>query len=242
MHKSKLLAIGAIVTVSLVGTLLATVGTSDAATKSIVGSCSGTPKSSKITGGTVTLWWDAKSRTACAKMTRSDGKAFGTSVTLKYPGGSYTDSDMKSPHYSKYAGAVRVSGITSGGTISASGAIVTKKGAKPNYTSTVSFSIKAGKVTAPSGGGSSGSTAVWDRVAACESSNNWHINTGNGYYGGLQFTASTWAAYGGKAYASRADLATKAQQIAVARKVLKSQGPGAWPACSIKAGLTRNNG
>ncbi|WP_416970736.1 transglycosylase family protein [Streptomyces sp. 4F14] len=80
---------------------------------------------------------------------------------------------------------------------------------------------------------------TWDKVAACESSNNWHINTGNGYYGGLQFTQSTWEAYGGLRYAGRADLATKDQQIAVAEKVLKGQGPGAWPVCSVRAGLTR---
>ncbi|MEU9191364.1 transglycosylase family protein [Streptomyces sp. NPDC048484] len=80
---------------------------------------------------------------------------------------------------------------------------------------------------------------TWNKVAACESTNNWNINTGNGYYGGLQFSQSTWGAYGGGAYAARADLATKDQQIAVAEKVLKSQGPRAWPVCSEQAGLTR---
>lgn len=80
---------------------------------------------------------------------------------------------------------------------------------------------------------------VWEKVAACESTSNWHINTGNGYYGGLQFTRSTWASFGGTAYAARADLATKDQQIAVAEKVLEGQGPGAWPVCSERAGLTR---
>ncbi|WP_371667882.1 transglycosylase family protein [Streptomyces sp. NBC_00289] len=80
---------------------------------------------------------------------------------------------------------------------------------------------------------------TWNKVAACESSNNWSINTGNGYYGGLQFTRSTWEAYGGTRYASRADLATRDQQIAVAEKVLDGQGPGAWPVCSARAGLTR---
>ncbi|MFF7450245.1 MULTISPECIES: transglycosylase family protein [unclassified Streptomyces] len=80
---------------------------------------------------------------------------------------------------------------------------------------------------------------TWNKVAACESTNNWSINTGNGYYGGLQFTQSTWEAYGGTRYAPRADLATKDQQIAVAEKVLDGQGPGAWPTCSVKAGLTR---
>jgi nucleoid-associated protein YgaU len=84
--------------------------------------------------------------------------------------------------------------------------------------------------------------SVWDRVAACESGGNWHINTGNGFYGGVQFTNSTWRGYGGAKYAARADLATKAQQIAIAKKTLASQGPGAWPVCSIKAGLTKSNG
>ncbi len=83
------------------------------------------------------------------------------------------------------------------------------------------------------------SISTWDKVAACESSGNWAINTGNGYYGGLQFTSSTWAAYGGHVYASQANLATKAQQIAIAEKVLANQGPGAWPVCSVRAGLTR---
>ncbi|WP_431949118.1 transglycosylase family protein [Actinacidiphila sp. bgisy167] len=80
---------------------------------------------------------------------------------------------------------------------------------------------------------------VWDKVAACESTNNWSINTGNGFYGGLQFTQSTWAGFGGTKYAPRADLATKAQQIAVAEKVLATQGPQAWPVCGPKAGLTK---
>ncbi|MGW2282050.1 peptidoglycan DD-metalloendopeptidase family protein [Streptomyces sp. NPDC001770] len=84
------------------------------------------------------------------------------------------------------------------------------------------------------------STDTWEKVAACESTNNWHINNGNGYYGGLQFSGSTWAAYGGTAFAARADLATKDQQIAVAEKVLDGQGPGAWPVCSERAGLTRD--
>ncbi|MET9802505.1 transglycosylase family protein [Streptomyces sp. NPDC006368] len=83
------------------------------------------------------------------------------------------------------------------------------------------------------------SVDVWEKVAACESTNNWRINTGNGFFGGLQFTQSTWEAYGGTRYAPRADLATRDEQIAVAEKVLKGQGPRAWPSCSVKAGLTR---
>ncbi|MEU1598801.1 transglycosylase family protein [Streptomyces sp. NPDC005708] len=81
------------------------------------------------------------------------------------------------------------------------------------------------------GNASAATSAEWDAVAQCESGGNWAINTGNGFYGGLQFTNSTWAAYGGTAYAARADLAGKAQQIAVAEKVLAGQGKGAWPVC-----------
>ncbi|MFF5701250.1 transglycosylase family protein [Streptomyces sp. NPDC012794] len=81
---------------------------------------------------------------------------------------------------------------------------------------------------------------TWNKVAACESTNNWKTNTGNGYYGGLQFSQSTWREFGGTAFAPRADLATKDQQIAVAEKVLKGQGPKAWPACGPKAGLSRS--
>lgn len=98
----------------------------------------------------------------------------------------------------------------------------------------------AGLVVAPHA--TAWDVTVWDRVAACESSGNWSINTGNGYYGGLQFSASTWKAFGGQAYAPQAHQATKAQQIAVARRTLHTQGPGAWPTCSVRAGLTRENG
>nr|WP_257231422.1 LysM peptidoglycan-binding domain-containing protein [Streptomyces sp. UH6] len=77
----------------------------------------------------------------------------------------------------------------------------------------------------------------WECVAECESSGRWHVNTGNGFYGGLQFKHSTWIAFGGRAHAARADLATKRQQILVAEKVLASQGWGAWPVCSARYGL-----
>ncbi|MFF3793045.1 transglycosylase family protein [Streptomyces sp. NPDC001981] len=95
-------------------------------------------------------------------------------------------------------------------------------------------------VTAASAGAATAD--VWDKVAACESTSNWNINSGNGYFGGLQFTRSTWAAYGGTVYAPRADLATREQQITVAEKVLEAQGPGAWPTCSVRAGLKRGGG
>jgi len=76
------------------------------------------------------------------------------------------------------------------------------------------------------------SISTWDRVANCESSGNWGINTGNGYYGGLQFSLSTWRAYGGSGMPQNA---SKMEQIRIAEKVLAGQGWGAWPVCSIKA-------
>jgi len=85
------------------------------------------------------------------------------------------------------------------------------------------------------GSASAAPDTTWDSVAQCESSGNWAINTGNGYYGGLQFTESTWNAYGGQQYASRADLATREEQIAVAEQTLGGQGWGAW-ACAYAGG------
>ncbi|MFI5986685.1 transglycosylase family protein [Streptomyces sp. NPDC051555] len=92
------------------------------------------------------------------------------------------------------------------------------------------------------GAASAATASQWDAVAACESGGNWSINTGNGYYGGVQFSSSTWAAYGGKAYASQANQATKAQQIAIAEKVLKGQGKGAWPSCGVGLSNSAYNG
>ncbi|MEU9333721.1 transglycosylase family protein [Streptomyces sp. NPDC048290] len=89
---------------------------------------------------------------------------------------------------------------------------------------------------AATGNAAAADGGVWDRIARCESGGDWDINTGNGYYGGLQFSAGTWRAYGGTAYAPTADRATKEQQIAVATKVQRGQGWGAWPTCSAKAG------
>ena len=80
----------------------------------------------------------------------------------------------------------------------------------------------------------------WDAIAQCESGGNWSINTGNGYYGGLQFSRSTWKAYGGGKYASTANKASRAEQIRIAEKVLDGQGIGAWPTCGKKAGSTKS--
>ncbi|GAB1639827.1 transglycosylase family protein [Krasilnikovia sp. MM14-A1259] len=82
----------------------------------------------------------------------------------------------------------------------------------------------------------SASSVNWDAIAKCESGGRWHVNTGNGYYGGLQFSRGTWAGHGGTKYAGTADKATREQQIAVAEHVLRSQGIHAWPVCGAKAG------
>jgi uncharacterized protein YabE (DUF348 family) len=71
----------------------------------------------------------------------------------------------------------------------------------------------------------------WDAVASCESGGNWHIDTGNGFYGGLQFSYSTWLSNGGGAYAPRADLATREQQIAIANRLYAARGSSPWPVC-----------
>lgn len=83
--------------------------------------------------------------------------------------------------------------------------------------------------------------STWERVAQCESTGNWAINTGNGYYGGVQFDAQSWAAAGGLKYAPRADLATKQEQIMTAEVWLRKTGPQSWPVCGARAGL-RNDG
>jgi uncharacterized protein YabE (DUF348 family) len=88
----------------------------------------------------------------------------------------------------------------------------------------------------PSGGGGQAPPANtsglnWDAVAACESGGNWHINTGNGFYGGLQFDYGTWQSNGGGAYAERADLASREQQIAIANRIYAARGSSPWPVC-----------
>ena len=91
-------------------------------------------------------------------------------------------------------------------------------------------------------GSAAHASSGWNGVAACESSGNWSTNTGNGYYGGLQFSHSTWIAYGGGAYASNANGASRSAQISIAQRVLAGQGPGAWPVCGRSAGLTSSGG
>ncbi|MFE7527631.1 transglycosylase family protein [Kitasatospora sp. NPDC057542] len=88
-------------------------------------------------------------------------------------------------------------------------------------------------------GRASGGSYDWDRVAACESNGNWRVNSGNGYYGGLQFDQSTWRANGGLAYAPRADLATREQQIAVAQHLAERRGLSPWPVCGARSARSK---
>lgn len=103
-------------------------------------------------------------------------------------------------------------------------------------TATAALAIGAGINLATT---TTASADVWDRVAQCESGGNWGTSTGNGFSGGLQFTPKTWAGHGGT---GNPESAGKVEQKRVARNVLKSQGPGAWPVCSGRAGLNRSNG
>ena len=80
---------------------------------------------------------------------------------------------------------------------------------------------------------------VWDRVATCESTNNWTIDTGNGYYGGLQISPRTWRAFGGRKFARTPHKATKREQVRVAKRIKRHQGWGAWPHCSRRIGVRR---
>ena len=80
--------------------------------------------------------------------------------------------------------------------------------------------------------------ATWDALAQCEAGGNWAINTGNGYYGGVQFDQNTWERNGGLRYAGRADLATREEQIAIAEMTRARQGWGAWPTCSARLGAS----
>ncbi|MFT4127513.1 MAG: transglycosylase family protein [Gordonia sp. (in: high G+C Gram-positive bacteria)] len=95
---------------------------------------------------------------------------------------------------------------------------------------TVRIGTKPGAPDVPNG-------SVWDQLAQCEATGNWAINSGNGFYGGVQFTQQTWESFGGTQYAPRADLATREEQIAIAEKVRAGQGWGAWPHCASQLGL-----
>jgi uncharacterized protein YabE (DUF348 family) len=99
---------------------------------------------------------------------------------------------------------------------------------------TTTTTAKESSDSSTSSTSSTPSDSVWDKLAECESGGNWSINTGNGYYGGLQFSLSTWRAYGGSGMPHEA---SREEQIAIAKKVQAAQGWGAWPACSAELGL-----
>ncbi|MQY19311.1 resuscitation-promoting factor Rpf1 domain-containing protein [Nocardia macrotermitis] len=101
----------------------------------------------------------------------------------------------------------------------------------------VTSAMMGGAGVALAGHAAAAPDSDWDKLAQCESGGNWGINTGNGFHGGLQFSPSTWNSYGGTQYASSPEHASKDQQIAVAEKVLATQGWGAWPSCSSHLGL-----
>ena len=126
----------------------------------------------------------------------------------------------------------------------ADGSAVYFRGARlaPRMVAATGGAVMAAGLGATGVGVAQADTGVWDEVARCESGGNWSINTGNGYYGGLQFYQPTWKAFGGQEFATYAHQATKGEQIAVAQRVLARQGPGAWPVCGARAGLTRANG
>ena len=94
--------------------------------------------------------------------------------------------------------------------------------------------VAAGTPLVLAGTASAAPDSAWDRLAQCESGGNWNASTGNGYYGGIQFNAQTWHAYGGSGMPHQA---SRAEQIAVAERTLAAQGWNAWPACSRKMGL-----
>ncbi|QNV39393.1 LysM peptidoglycan-binding domain-containing protein [Rothia amarae] len=113
--------------------------------------------------------------------------------------------------------------------------IVKKTSIRRNVTRSAAALVVGGAAVASfAAPANAASESTWDALAQCESGGNWGISTGNGFSGGLQFTPSTWAAFGGSGSPTTA---SKAEQIRVAENVLAGQGWGAWPACSANLGL-----
>ncbi|MFF3581595.1 transglycosylase family protein [Streptomyces mirabilis] len=109
----------------------------------------------------------------------------------------------------------------------------------------VAAGVTGSAIAIPLLGATSASAAdgtTWDRVAECESAGQWSADSGNGYYGGLQISQADWEKYGGLAYASSADEASRSQQIAIAEKLLDHQGLAAWPTCGPLSGLSKHSG
>lgn len=106
----------------------------------------------------------------------------------------------------------------------------------------VSTTLLAGLVAVPVGtavapAAHAASDRTWNRLAECESGGRWHIDTGNGYYGGLQISKSTWDGFGGGRFAAFPDNASREQQITIAERIQDGQGWGAWPSCSQQIGV-----
>jgi len=101
----------------------------------------------------------------------------------------------------------------------------------------VALVATVGLFVGPTSTANAATDRTWNRLANCESGGAWHINTGNGYYGGLQFSLGTWRAYKGGHFARRPDIARRVAQVAVAQRLLKARGWGAWPHCSQRLGL-----
>jgi len=118
--------------------------------------------------------------------------------------------------------------------------LVTSGSLRPRWLALPAMAIPMafGVTLLTAGGATAATPETWDALAECESGGDWGINTGNGYYGGVQFSPSTWDAYGGNEYAPDAHQATREQQIAIAERTLAGQGWGAWPTCSKKVGAT----
>jgi hypothetical protein len=120
---------------------------------------------------------------------------------------------------------VYISGKRAGSTVQHSRVVT------PAQPKVVRVGTKQPAPTSPANPGAPSNGLNWDALAMCESGGNWSINTGNGFYGGLQFDYTTWLGAGGGAYAERADLATREQQIAIASKIYAERGSSPWPAC-----------
>ncbi|MHA6801168.1 transglycosylase family protein [Bounagaea algeriensis] len=166
---------------------------------------------------------------------RNDGDAAGPSRNTASRNTASQNTASQNPAFPESRGrAVRASGRTALAAVFAlcAGAVGPALGAQANP--------GAAGGTAAAERAAEQRSAVWDRLAECEAGGNWQANTGNGYYGGLQFDASTWRAYNGDRFAGYAHNATREQQISVGEAVRADRGGyGAWPACSRKLGLPR---
>ncbi len=105
------------------------------------------------------------------------------------------------------------------------------------YAAAATLALTATLSPATAGTADAATLRDWDRLARCESGQRWHIHTGNGYYGGLQFSSSTWRGFGGRRFAPYAHRATRLQQIRIGQRVRRAQGWRAWPVCSYRVGL-----